>query len=378
MKPTAQTSGPHNRLWPRLWVGIGTVLSVLILSLPASAQMRSISTYCVETDPELFFTLLNTTVQPYIPPLDRNGNTLLTENEIYIQKSQHYFAEYKDFQPVEISLNRYASVTENNPAALENFESKITVLGPNCEQINLYRNRLVGKFQASFRQIMEIIELGQRTENPNLVQFASNQLTPTDMDFEDVLEVLSNDLSLDRGVINQMIPDDLRTQFVGDSEIPLNSMAEFALLGFSSRGGQLNTDVSQIYIFAPNSEKGLMSSPDTVILTSEGVVESIPNFDYLTATSMLSRLGMKVSIITLSEVANATGERCQIDTAGHWMQLINGRKFRICPFSDMVLSMLADNTLHLIRDFENQKVVIMKVREILDRRDRAALKKSSA
>ena len=59
---------------------------------------------CKETDPNQFFALINAPVQSYIAPLDRNGSNLLSENEIFIQKSRHYFAEFKDFPPVTISI----------------------------------------------------------------------------------------------------------------------------------------------------------------------------------------------------------------------------------------------------------------------------------
>ncbi len=104
---------------------------------------------CKETNPDKFFELINAAVQAYIPALDRNGVPLLSENDLFVQKSQHYFAEYREYEPVSISMERFAAVTENNQTALENFESKITVIGPNCSLINLYRSRLVGAFEAS-------------------------------------------------------------------------------------------------------------------------------------------------------------------------------------------------------------------------------------
>ena len=332
------------------------------LSSEASAQQR-----CQETDPELFSILTNSIVQPYIPPLDRNGNTLLSDSEIYNQKSQHYYTEYQSFEPVTISLQRFAAVTENNPTALENFESKITVLGPNCEKIGLYRNKLIGEFSADFNVILDIVEMGMRVNNEGLVLFARNQLKPNSMSFDELLDILSNDLSLNRNVITEMIEPELRAQFFGGKDIPLNSMAEFALLAFSARGGKLITDINEIFIFAPDSIKGLMNSPNTILLTSDGSVQTIPNFDYLTATSMLNRLGLGVNVITLSDVLISSGERCTIDQAGWWTQIINGSKYRRCPFSDMVQMMIEDNTFHLINDYKNQYVVIQKIRRILNR-----------
>ena len=79
-------------------------------------------------------------------------------------------------------MERFAAVTENNQTALENFD-KITVIGPNCSLINLYRSRLVGAFEASFDEIMELIALGIRTNNESIIEFASSQLTPKSLNF---------------------------------------------------------------------------------------------------------------------------------------------------------------------------------------------------
>ena len=122
----------------------GLCIGLLVLApLPALANDA-----CTETNPNKFFELINAAVQAYIPALDRNGVPLLSENDLFVKKSQHYFAEYRDYVPVSITMERFAAVTENNQTALENFESKITVIGPNCSFINLYRSRLVGAFKA--------------------------------------------------------------------------------------------------------------------------------------------------------------------------------------------------------------------------------------
>ena len=137
------------------------------------------------------------------------------------------------------------------------------------------------------------------------------------------------------------------------------------MLAFSIRGGKLVTEIDEIFIFAPNSQKGLMNSPNTILLTSDGEVLTIPNFDHSTATSMLNRLGLAVNVITLSDVLISSGDRCTVDQAGWWSQIINGSKYRRCPFSDMVQMMIEDNTFHLINDYKNQYVVIQKIRRIL-------------
>ena len=64
---------------------------------------------CRETNPDKFFELINAAVQAYIPALDRNGVPLLSENDLFVQKSQHYFAEYRKYESVSITMERFAA-----------------------------------------------------------------------------------------------------------------------------------------------------------------------------------------------------------------------------------------------------------------------------
>ena len=321
---------------------------------------------CQETDPNQFFSLINAPVQSYIPPLDRNGNTILSENDVFIQKSRHYFAELKDFPEVTISMERFASVTENNPTALENFESKITILGPDCSKVNMYRSRLVGSFTAPFKQIMGLIELGIRTNNEAITQFATSQLTPTTLNFEQIVGILANDLALNVDVVNNMLPLTLRSQFLAEEEdISLNSLSEMALLAFSSMGGAIDSNVRQIYVFVPKSMQGVDSGQETVILTSDARLYGIQGFDYDVAGKVLSRMGVRTSIVSLSEIKTDKFGSCKIDIAGQWMQIINGKKVRSCPFTELVRQMLEDGAYSKTEDYKHQEIVFDGISRVL-------------
>ena len=141
------------------------IRSALCVYLAAVASLFSVSvsandlSECDETDSSPFFSLINAAVDPYLPALDRNGNTLLSVDDVFIQKSQHYFLTYKDYEPVSISMERFAAMTELNAAALENFESKITILGPGCQKINLYSQPLQSQLHWSFQAAPQMLQL---------------------------------------------------------------------------------------------------------------------------------------------------------------------------------------------------------------------------
>ena len=77
----------------------------------------------------------------------------------------------------------------------------------------MYRSRLVGSFSAPFEEIMELVELGLRTENEAIIQFSTTQLTPQEIEFEKLIAILSNDLALDENVVNAMISESSAVSF---------------------------------------------------------------------------------------------------------------------------------------------------------------------
>ena len=321
---------------------------------------------CKETNPASFFELINASVEPYLPSLDRNGNTILSEDEVFVQKSQHYYLVYRDFDPVSISMERFAAVTEVNDKALENFESKISVLGPDCNKINIYRSRLVGSYEATFAEIMDIISLGIRSENDALIQFASRQLKPKVLPFDEMMEILGNDLALDESVVANMLSDDLRRQFVKGAKIPLESLSEMALLAFSSMGGKIAAKVDKSFIFIPKSFRGLDNDLETVMLASDGKIYGLAGFDYNMAAKVLNRLGIRTYVVSLSEVYTGQSGNCVIDMAKTWMQVVDGQKVRSCPFPELVQKMLKQRSFTAIADFKNKSIVFEQIIEALN------------
>ena len=126
--------------------------------------------------------------------------------------------------------------------------------------------------------------------------------------------------------------------------------------------------IDQAFVFVPKSSRGIGANQETILLTSEGQILGIPSFDHDVAVKVLNRLGVRTTIVTLSEVYAIGSSKCTIDMAGKWMQLIDGRKVRSCPFSDLVGKMLEDKTFTVIKDYKNQSVTFTKIEEIIDKK----------
>ena len=107
------------------------VLSTGVFALFSGWALAQNASNCKETDPISFLHRSMLRYNLTSLHLIEMGGNLLSENEIFIQKSRHYFSEFKDFPPVTISMERFASVTENKSNCSGELESKITVLGPN-------------------------------------------------------------------------------------------------------------------------------------------------------------------------------------------------------------------------------------------------------
>jgi len=102
------------------------------------------------------------------------------------------------------------------------------------------------------------------------------------------------------------------------------------------------------------------------LLTSDANIYEISGFDYQTAAAVLSRIGIRPSVVSLSEVKTRRGGYCQMDMAGQWMQVVKGKKVRMCPFSELVRQMLKDKSFYDIVDYQFQSVVFDAISRILE------------
>ena len=76
---------------------------------------------------------------PFEPPVDDEGNVTLSEEQLFVMKSKHFFNQIKSKEPVKISLATYASLSGEVPDAVSDFDTKIKILLPDCQMISLYR-----------------------------------------------------------------------------------------------------------------------------------------------------------------------------------------------------------------------------------------------
>ena len=85
------------------------------------------------------------------------------------------------------------------------------------------------------------------------------------------------------------------------------------------------------------------------------------------ATEVLNRIGIPTEPILISEIITDSSGSCSLDEAGHWQQIIDGRKVRVCPFNSLVEIMLKEKNYLNTIDFKPQIAQFSLVTKILDK-----------
>ena len=325
------------------------------------------STGCEISSADEVNQLLYATVNPYVPSVDRQGNPLLGPEEAYFEKAQHYYEAFKDFEAILIDFDAFEAITSANAQALENFESKLFVSGFNCEKISIYRGNLLGSFKAPFEEILKLMDLALNNNNKALIEFAGKKLKALPLNIDEIIEILKNDFTYDNNSLKEILPNNILKNYITSREIPINLTSETALLTFLSLEGKLDGAESQLYFFVPSSFKGISKNSSAVLLSSDGVIHSVPGVNVPMATEVLNRLGVPTEPIIISEIITDSSGSCSLDEAGHWQQIIDGRKIRVCPFNSLVEIMLTEKNYVNTMDYKPQVAQFSRVTKILDK-----------
>ena len=353
-------------MFNRILRGIFSVCLYLCILSPSYAQSSS-EEDCRPSNAEQINELFYAKVTPYVASVDRQGNPLLGPEEAYFEKAQHYYEAYKNFESVLIDFDAFEAITSANPNALENFESKLFVLGSNCEKISIYRGNLLGSYKAPFEEILRLMELGLNSNNQALIEFSSKKLSALPLDINEIIKILKNDFGFNSASLSQILPENFLRNYITSKEIPISLTSETALLTFLSLKGSVSGKESQLYFFVPSSFKGISKNRSAILLSSDGTIHSVPGVNVPMATEVLNRLGIPTEPILISEILTDSSGSCSLDEAGHWQQIIDGRKVRTCPFNSLVSIMLAEKNYINTIDYKPQLSQFVKVTKILDK-----------
>ena len=333
------------------------------------------STECISDDISKLYEMIYAPLVPFQPPLDAEGVVSASEEEIFVLRSQHYFDQLKNTSPITIPLETYAVLTREVPDALIDFETKLRILLPDCQEISLYNGAPIGQLEANFSTMVKVTEIGINSELNVISQFAANAIKPLPMNFQDLMIILQNDLSLNPQVISSLMPKQIADRYFPGGNIPVSNLSEAALLTFAALGGALSSTPSRVFFIVPKSYAGISESYSSIVFTDRGTMTETAALNVKLTAQVLTRLGIQVDILILKEILTSNNGNCGIDDAGRWFQVIAGRKIRNCPFFSLTKQMLVNRSYKDIADFTEQNSIFSEIDSILDR---VALNKDSS
>ena len=308
---------------------------------------------------------------PFQPPLDEEGNVAGSPEKIFMKRSQHYFDQLKDMKELKIPLKTYAVLTREIPEALLDFETKLRVVLPDCQEISMYNGAPIGQISSDYENMLTIANIGLDSELEEIVEFAAKSISPNPMRFGTIMRMLSNDLSLNPEVISNLMPKPIRDRYFPGGKIPVSNLSEASLLTFTALGGEIYDDLSKsdvpdrLFLVVPKSYSGISENYSSIILTSYGQMIKTAALNVDLTAQILVRLGIQVDVLTLKQVVTESEGTCGIDAAGRWFQLIQGRKIRTCPFFTMTEQMFTTGSYKETQDFVDQNTVFSTIDKIL-------------
>ena len=338
-----------------------TIASTQSLSLTLSDECK------VSSDVE-FFDLTAFVVEPYVPSLDENGVPYLKGADLANAEANHYRKQYKSAPIVRLSMDRYASLTANSADAFKNFESRLIVIDPECNELKLFFGNLIGKSVVNYSTYLEMFEAANRLEHKELKRFVEQRVRLKPKKIDDILKVLKSDLAFDPTLIKSTLTDDFLNSLKlrGNSHYALGG--ELALLSFAKKGGLAtfaNNKVEMLFVL-PESKRGLTDDDKMLVLLSDGSAHFIPDLDHQLARYSLEQLGVPTAVLRVKHIHNGQKYLCQLDQVGHWYSVSNGSRVRECNFNQVLMRAIQNGGWVTTFDEDTSPVTFDKIRSIFD------------
>jgi len=319
----------------------------------------------VSSDVE-FFDLTAYQVEPYVPSVDEEGNTYLKGAALANAEANHYRNQYSNAPVVKLSMDRYASLTSNSPEAFKNFESKLIVVDPECNELKLFFGNLIGSSVVGLQTYLKMYDAAERLEHEILLDFIKQRVSLKPKYIHETIKLLKSDLAFDP----ELTKATLSGQFLKDMKIGDNNNhkigGELALLAFAKKGGKIrsgNIDL-QAFIISPKTFRGINQYDKMVILLSTGVAHVVPDLDVRLTKYALSQLGVSTTEILIDQIHDGRSLVCQLDEVEHWYTLENGAVTRECNFTQLVIKSIQTDGWRLTFDKDHNPISYSQISDI--------------
>jgi hypothetical protein len=318
------------------------IIFLITLALPHTATALVVPEVCKTSDATDFFKLTAFEVEPYIPSVDEEGNPYLKAVALANAEINHYRNQYKSAPLVRMPIDRYAALTGKNPDAFKNFESRLLIIDPECNELKLFFGNLIGASELSLKNYLQMFDAAERLGHVPLREFTQQRVRLRPKSINELIEILKSDLAFDITLIAQTLGSDFLKNMGLENKSDFSKGGELALLSYAKKGGRIKNTRSGVkaFIILPSSKRGLEETDKTVILLSSGVVHIISSLHTPLAKYALGQLGVPTTILTINRLYDDSGPVCLLDEVGNWYRMINGSRSRNCNFNQVLLQSL--------------------------------------
>lgn len=343
------------------------LLVSIMLTLTQKVTALVVSEDCSVSKASDFYDLTAFEVTSYIPSVDQEGKPYLQGVALANAELNHYRNQYKDAPLVRMSIDRYAALTSKNPDALKNFESRLLIIDPECNELNLFFGNLIGTSELSLENYFQMFDTAARLDHEPLREFTEQRVSVRPMFINQVIEVLKLDLAFNVNLINLTLGDDFLKNMGIEKQNSFSNGGELALLSFVKKGGRLKNDRGDIkgYIILPESRKGLEDSGQTLMLFSNGEVHILPSLNASLAKYALGQLGVPTTILRVDRLFNDSGAVCLLDEVGHWYRMIKGGRKRNCNFNQILMEALRGDGWKMTFDEQSIPTSYQQIEDII-------------
>ncbi len=321
-------------------------------------------------DSELI-TLLNLKLKKFNPlSKDLEGGPPLTDDEIKHKSIRYYADQLLDQKSVNIDIDKFASLGGATLSSLLDRSSKVFLKHPEkCEFFSLFGDSIIGHYEISFDKILRLYATAVNKQNSIAQEFIRTQIVPSPMSLDSAIRSLYDDYGYQQNIIESLLPNEVRTLFFGEnSMVSVADVAESKLLAFSLLGGRIEKqEENEIFIFVPESKKGLLGSNETIVISGTGQIYEVPLLNIPLALNVMRSLGFNAKVIILKHVYIDRRSSCLVGEGGLWYHFQGNDKSVGCDFLSNTIKSIKSNTLTLGQDYPIFKESIDRVNEIINR-----------
>ena len=169
-------------------------------------------------------------------------------------------------------------------------------------------------------------------------------------------------MGINKILLNHYYHKKLEHFFGENSMVSVADVAESKLLAFSLLGGRIaEQGEKEIFIFVPDSKKGLLGSNETIVISSTSKIYEVPLLNIPLALNVMRSLGFNAKIIILKHVFIDNNSSCIVGEGGLWYHFKGNDKRVGCDFLSNTIKSIQSHYLK-VKDYPLFKKVLIESR----------------